>query len=311
MWQVRGGERWLLEGDASTAFFHGVANKRKTKCLIRSLEDNGEIVTEVGKLKDLITSFYKNLFGSKRQSNVRLHSDIWKQNSKITIKENEELKVFWNEIKDILLEMFQDLRTGHPDLFRLNYGILTLIPKVKGANNIKQFRPISLLNVVYKIITKVLTLRLNRVADKIICPNQSAFVLGRFILDGVVVIHEVLHELARKKQSGIILKLDFEKAYDKVSWRFLEEVTKSKGFSDQWIDWVMKAVRGGRVAVNLNGELGQYFRSYKGLRQGDPLSPTLFNLDADGLTTILNKAVERGVLSGVTPHLVPGGLTHL
>jgi len=91
MWQVRGGERWLLEGDASTAFFHGVANKRKTKCLIRSLEDNGDIVTEVGKLKDLITSFYKNLFGSKRQSNVRLHSDIWKQNSKITIKENEEL----------------------------------------------------------------------------------------------------------------------------------------------------------------------------------------------------------------------------
>ena len=62
--------------------------------------------------------------------------------------------------------------------------------------------------------------------------------------------------MARKKQSGIILKLDFEKAYDKVSWRFLEEVTKSKGFSDQWIDWVMKAIRGGRVAVNLNGELG-------------------------------------------------------
>jgi hypothetical protein len=73
---------------------------------------------------------------------------------------------FWNEIKDILLEMLQ-LRTGHLDLFRLNnYGILNLIPKVKGANNIKQFRHICLLNVVYKIVTKTLTWRLNKVADK-------------------------------------------------------------------------------------------------------------------------------------------------
>ena len=94
--------------------------------------------------------------------------------------------------------MLQDLRTGHLDLFRLNYGILTIVPKVKGANNTKQFRPICLLNVVYKIITKTLTIRLNKVADKIISPNQSAFIPGRFILDGVVVIHEVLHELASR-----------------------------------------------------------------------------------------------------------------
>jgi hypothetical protein len=121
----------------------------------------------------------------------------------------------------------------------------------------------------------------------------------------------VLHELASKKQSGIILKLDFEKAYDKVSWRFLEEVMQKKGFSEQWIEWVLKAVRGGRIAVNLNGELGKYFRSYKGLRQGDPLSPHLFNLVADGLAAILKRAAERGVLEGVTPNLVERGLTHL
>ena len=86
---------------------------------------------------------------------------------------------------------------------------------------------------------------------------------------------------------------------------------KSKGFSDQWTQWVMKVVCGGRVVVNLDGELGQYFRSYKGLRQGDPLSPILLNLVADGLSAILNKAAERGVIRGVTPLLVPAGLTHL
>lgn len=343
MWQTRGGERWLLEGDANTAYFHGVANGRKRKCLIRSLQDNGEVISETGDLMVHITNYYKNLFGSERQSTIRLHQDLWDPNSKISVEENEELtkpftvteleevvmsmrdgsapgpdgfssvffKFFWHQIKGVLIEMLQDLRSGQLDLFRLNYGILTLIPKIKGANNIKQFRPICLLNVVYKIITKTLTLRLNRVANKVISPKQSAFVPGRFILDGVVVIHEVLHELAKSKQSGIVIKLDFEKAYDKVSWRFLEEVLRNKGFSEMWIEWMMKVVCGGRVAVNLNGELGQYFRSYKGLRQGDPLSPLMFNIVADGLSAILDKAVERGVLRGVVPHLVQGGLTHL
>lgn len=170
-------------------------------------------------------------------------------------------KYFWGELKGTLLEILQDLRGGHLDLSRLNYGILTLIPKVKGATNIRQFRPICLLNVVYKIVTKTLTLRLNKIIDKLISPNQTAFIPGRYILDGVVVIHEVMHEIVRQKQSGIILKLDFEKAYDKVSWHFLQEVMHRKRFCERWTDWVMRTVCGGRVAVNLNGELGQYFRS--------------------------------------------------
>lgn len=83
-----------------------------------------------------------------------------------------------------------------------------------------------------------MTLRLNTVANKVISPNQTAFVPGRYILHGVVVIHEVLYEMARKN-SGIILKLEFEKAYDKVSWDFLEEVMLKKGFNERWIQWIM------------------------------------------------------------------------
>lgn len=267
MRQTRGGGRWLVEGNANTAYFHGVANGRKRKCMIRSLEDNGEMITEMEALKEHITNYYKRLFGSERQTSIRLQEDLWVSSSKITTEENEELikpfslqeleevvhsmrdgsapgldgfssvyfKVFWNQIKKVLLEILQDLRDRNLDLFRLNYGIITMIPKVKRANTIKQFRTICLLNVVYKIITKILTLRLNKVADKVIIPNQSAFVPGRYILDGVAIIHEVLHELARKKQNGIILKLDFEKAYDKVSWRFLEEVLKMKCFGEKWV----------------------------------------------------------------------------
>jgi hypothetical protein len=113
------------------------------------------------------------------------------------------------------------LRQNRLNITRINYGVLVLIPKIKGANQIKKFRPICLLNVIYKIITKVLTLRLNATANKVASETQTAFILGRFILDGVMIVHEALREL-RKKKYGIITKLNFEKAYDKMNWCFFE-----------------------------------------------------------------------------------------
>lgn len=104
------------------------------------------------------------------------------------------------------------LHQGNLDIARINYGILVLLPKVKGANQIKQFRPICLLNVIYKIITKILTIRLSKIAGKIINEQQTTFIPGRYILDGMLVVHEALHELKSKKQQRIFFKLDFEKA---------------------------------------------------------------------------------------------------
>jgi len=179
-------------------------------------------------------------------------------------------KNFWGHIRYDILEMLHQLHRGQLDIARLNYGILVLLPKIKGANQIKQFRPICLLNVIYKIITKVLTIRLNSVINKVVSVAQTAFIPGRYILDGVLIIHEILHELRVRKRKGIVLKLNFEKAYDKVNWSFLHDVLRRKKFDTKWIEWVLKATKGGRVVVNLNGELGQYFRSYKGLRQGIP-----------------------------------------
>jgi hypothetical protein len=127
----------------------------------------------------------------------------------------------------------------------------------------------------------------------------------------VVILQEVLHDLRMSKKTGVILKLDFEKAYDKVSWNFLEEVLHRKGFPELWINWINQAVRGGRVCIDLNGERGVFFRSFKGLRQGDPLSPLLFNIIADALSAMLTRASEAGLIQGVVPHLIYSGLTHL
>lgn len=163
----------------------------------------------------------------------------------------------------------------------------------------------------YKGITKVLNNRLVPVAKEVIGASQTGFVKGRNILEGVVILHEVIHELRSKGKKGLILKIDLEKAYDRVRWDFLEEVMKGKGFSDKWIKWVMQTVEGGRVCVNVNGQRSPYFRTFRGLRQGDPLSPLLFNVVADTLSVMLDKVVAKDHLRGVLADLIPGGISHI
>lgn len=114
------------------------------------------------------------------------------------------------------MPMFQDLFNGQLQLFKLNFGTITLLPKKEEAVCIEQFRPICLLNVSFKIFTKVGTNRLTQIAHSVIEPTQTAFMHGRHILEGVVVLHETLHEIHLKKLDGVVFKVDFEKAYDKV-----------------------------------------------------------------------------------------------
>jgi hypothetical protein len=113
------------------------------------------------------------------------------------------------------------------------------------------------------------------------------------------------------KSKGIILKLDFEKAYDKVNWDFLVEVLKQKNFPEIWIRWIKQCVEGSKVGIKINGNHGNFFNTHKGLRQGDPLSPLLFNLVSDALGTMLDKARLSGQIKGLVPHLIEGGISHL
>uniref|UniRef100_A0A0A8YT32 Reverse transcriptase domain-containing protein n=1 Tax=Arundo donax TaxID=35708 RepID=A0A0A8YT32_ARUDO len=169
--------------------------------------------------------------------------------------------------------MFQQFYVGQLDVSRLNYGIFTLLPKVVEATRIQQFRPICLLICIYKWITKVLTIRIEPYMKKLTNKCQNAFIKGRNIMDGVLSLHEILHDTKQRKQTGIILKLDFEKVYDKVNWDFLFQCIDLRGFSPLWKQWLRQVVCNGTLSVKLNDQTSSYFTSHKGVRQGNPLSP--------------------------------------
>jgi hypothetical protein len=110
---------------------------------------------------------------------------------------------------------------------------------------------------------------------------------------------------------GVIFKIDFEKAYDKVKWSFLQQTLRMKGFAQEWCDLIMQFIQGGSVGVKVNNDIGHYFQTKKGLRQGDPLSPILFNIVADMLAILIARAKEDGQVGGLVPHLVDGGVSIL
>lgn len=125
----------------------------------------------------------------------------------------------------------------------------------------------------------------------------------------MVIAHEIVHSANKAKEPGVVLKLDYEKAYDRVELDFLFEIVESRGFGPKYISWIRSLVVGGSVAVTLNGEDSNYFKTSRGLRQGDPMS--LFNLVGDVLTRMLMKAANQGLIKGLLTRFREQGVISL
>ncbi|GKA28019.1 RNA-directed DNA polymerase, eukaryota, reverse transcriptase zinc-binding domain protein [Tanacetum coccineum] len=156
-----------------------------------------------------------------------------------------------------------------------NSSFIALIPKIPDANVVKDFRPISLIGSLYKIIAKILANRLVVVLGDIVNEVQSAFIADRQILDGPFILNEVLQWCKSKKKQSLIFKVDFEKAYDSVRWDFLDEVLKKFGFGDKWCTWIQSCLRSSRGSIIINGSPTAEFQFHKGLKQGITLSSSL------------------------------------
>ncbi|KAL6225596.1 hypothetical protein ACLB2K_004445 [Fragaria x ananassa] len=179
-----------------------------------------------------------------------------------------------------------------------NCTYLALIPKVDNPEVASQFRPIALCNFGYKILTKIISNRLKLFMPDLITENQSAFVSGRQIQDNILVAHKCFHRLKmlRMGTNGeLVLKLDMNKAYDRVDWHFLEKVLLKMGFQLSWVRIVMDCVSSVSMASIINGSPGKRFQPSRGLRQGDPLSPFLFLFINDVLSSMINKMCDQNL----------------
>ena len=173
-----------------------------------------------------------------------------------------------------------------------------LIPKKQIVEDIKDLRPISLVGGLYKILAKVLANRIKRVLDKVISKSQNVFVKGRQILDAVLIANELVDSTMRRKEQGMVYKLDIEKAYDSISWEFLYQVMNRMGFGSRWLSWIKWYISIASFSVLFNGSPAGFFPSFKGLRQGDPVSPYLFVIGMEALSCLINHAGEGNYIAG-------------
>ncbi len=334
LWKTRSRQLWLKEGDGNTKFFHAVANGRRRTNYISVVEDNGRVVRReeekreyfYAKFKELFapstslgTEFgdWSLLFGRKkflnpgvltapfseaevRKATFQLGSDKAPGPDGFNLRFYQR---FWDVVKDDIMAIFRDLFDGRLNSGPLDYAYICLIPKKEGAIVANDFRPISLINGVQKIISKVLANRLKGVLDDVISPSQAAFLKGRSILDSFATASVISSWSTASGGEVVGIKADFEKAYDKVSWVFLREVLRGLGAEEKWCDWVEQCTTNAKVAALVNGVPTKWIKNKRGLRQGDPLSPYLFLLVAEGLARLLNEAGGNGLINGVGPKI--------
>ncbi|GKA38197.1 RNA-directed DNA polymerase, eukaryota [Tanacetum coccineum] len=320
--------KWAIEGGENSKYYHGILNKKRNQLSIRGVLVEGDWVENPNMVKNEFLNHFKNRFDRPKSVRPMLnmefphHLNSMQQLDLEAEVSNEEIKKavwdcgvdkspgpdgftfgfykrFWSLIeKDVLAAVkyffhYSRIPKG------CNSSFIALIPKTPEAKMVKDFRPISLIGSLYKIIAKILANRLVVVLGDIVNEVQSAFVADRQILDGPFILNEVLQWCKLKKKHSFILKIDFEKAYDSVRWDYLDDVLRKFGFGEKWCGWIQECLRSSWGSVLVNGSPTEEFQFFKGLKQGDPLSPFIFILVMESLHISFKRVVDAGMFNGI------------
>nr|GEW00566.1 pre-mRNA-splicing factor CWC22 homolog [Tanacetum cinerariifolium] len=239
--------KWVIEGDENSKYYHGILNKNRSQLSIRGVLVNGIWIDTSALVKNEFLSYSKNWFEKPQEARFKFNMDFpWNLTSiqqadletKVT-KEEIKRALIENDAMDVMKYFFQ--HGFIPKGF--NSSFIALIPKTIDAKMVNDFRPISLIGSLYKIIAKILANRLVVVLGDIVNEVQSAFVADRQIFDGPFILNEPFQWCKSKKKHSLIFKINFEKAYDSVRWDYLDDVLKKFGFGDRWCGWIQGCLR--------------------------------------------------------------------
>ena len=330
---VRSRMQWLSEGEKPTSYFCKLENDNFiTKTIKRlKLADNSTITDQRRILKE-VQEFYSKLFSSR---DVCLTEPYLVQNSLINklkkipnldlgtilnvnelgavlkkMKKNkspgidgislEFLKVFWGKIKYFVVNALNSCYTKGKLSISLRQSVITCIPKSsKDRQLLKNWRPISLLCTIYKLASAAIAERLKPHLDNIISVNQSGFIKGRNIGENTRLVYDLLHYTEKHNIPGLLMLIDFEKAFDSVSWKFLYSALRFFGFKEDFIKWVQIFNTDINAYILQCGFLSEAITIGRGCRQGDPISPYLFLIVAEFLTLLIeNNKDIKGVQIG-------------
>ena len=336
---------WTQLGDRNTPYFHRMATARQAMIHIHYLEDvDGHRYETQSDIQNHCVDYFSGLLGKPVEPALFIQEDIMRlfqfscsssqQEALIAPFSGEDIRsaffslprnkasgpdgyspefcmstwsIVGGEVSAAVAEFF----TSGSLLKQINATNLVLIPKIPNASKTSDFRPISCLNTIYKVISKLLSDRLKAIINLAVGNSQSAFIPGRLFSENVLLATEIVHGYSSNavEPSGM-LKIDLRKAFDSIRWDFVIAALKAINIPEKFVNWILTCISTASFSISVNGHTGGYFQSTQGLRQGDPLSPYLFVLAMEAFSGLLRSRYNSGYIR-YHPHTEELEISHL